>query len=101
MAKLERLVEELVTANRILAREGIVDSFGHISVRHPDNPQHFLLWSQVVTGVQVNEHGNVRVLTVAEWHERRECLHTYGSSRGRRQAPPLLFRGMRRVVRAH
>ena len=43
MTKLDRLKEELVTANRVLAREGIVDSFGHISVRHPDNPQRFLL----------------------------------------------------------
>src|SRR5215471_6823177 len=43
MAKLDDLIEELVTANRILAREGVVDSFGHISVRHPDNPQHYLL----------------------------------------------------------
>jgi ribulose-5-phosphate 4-epimerase/fuculose-1-phosphate aldolase len=32
-----------VTANRILAREGVVDSFGHISARHPDNPQRYLL----------------------------------------------------------
>jgi HCOMODA/2-hydroxy-3-carboxy-muconic semialdehyde decarboxylase len=39
MPKLDYLIEELVTANRILAREGVVDSFGHISVRHPDNPQ--------------------------------------------------------------
>ena len=43
MSKLDYLIEELVTANRILAREGVVDSFGHISVRHPDNPQRFLL----------------------------------------------------------
>ena len=43
MAKLDDLIEELVTANRILAREGVVDSFGHISVRHPDNPQRYLL----------------------------------------------------------
>jgi ribulose-5-phosphate 4-epimerase/fuculose-1-phosphate aldolase len=43
MTKLERLKEELVTANRILAREGVVDSFGHVSVRHPDNPGRFLL----------------------------------------------------------
>src|SRR5882757_8931629 len=43
MAKLDYLIEELVTGNRILAREGVVDSFGHISVRHPDNPQHYLL----------------------------------------------------------
>src|SRR6266536_4983016 len=43
MAKLDDLMEELVTANRILAREGVVDSFGHISVRHPDNPQRYFL----------------------------------------------------------
>jgi ribulose-5-phosphate 4-epimerase/fuculose-1-phosphate aldolase len=43
MSKLDSLFEELVTANRILAREGVVDSFGHISARHPDNPQRFLL----------------------------------------------------------
>jgi HCOMODA/2-hydroxy-3-carboxy-muconic semialdehyde decarboxylase len=43
MTKLERLKEELVTANRILAREGVVDSFGHVSARHPDNPGRFLL----------------------------------------------------------
>src|SRR6516162_6139379 len=43
MAKLDDLIEDLVTANRILAREGVVDSFGHISVRHPDNPQRYLL----------------------------------------------------------
>jgi ribulose-5-phosphate 4-epimerase/fuculose-1-phosphate aldolase len=43
MAKLDYLIEELVTANRILAREGVVDSFGHVSVRHPDNPQRYLL----------------------------------------------------------
>jgi ribulose-5-phosphate 4-epimerase/fuculose-1-phosphate aldolase len=43
MAQLDALIDELVTANRILAREGVCDSFGHVSVRHPDNPKHFLL----------------------------------------------------------
>jgi HCOMODA/2-hydroxy-3-carboxy-muconic semialdehyde decarboxylase len=43
MPTLDYLIEELVTANRILAREGVVDSFGHISARHPDNPQRYLL----------------------------------------------------------
>jgi HCOMODA/2-hydroxy-3-carboxy-muconic semialdehyde decarboxylase len=43
MSKVDWIIEELVTANRILAREGIVDSFGHISSRHPDNPQRYLL----------------------------------------------------------
>jgi ribulose-5-phosphate 4-epimerase/fuculose-1-phosphate aldolase len=43
MSKLDFLLEELVTANRILAREGVVDSFGHVSIRHPDRPDHYLL----------------------------------------------------------
>jgi HCOMODA/2-hydroxy-3-carboxy-muconic semialdehyde decarboxylase len=34
---------DLVIANRILAREGVVDAYGHVSVRHPDSPQRFLL----------------------------------------------------------
>jgi len=36
-------LDELVTANRILAREGVVDSFGHVSIRHPDRPDRYLL----------------------------------------------------------
>jgi HCOMODA/2-hydroxy-3-carboxy-muconic semialdehyde decarboxylase len=43
MAKLKDLIDELVTANRILANEGIVDSFGHVSVRHPKDSQTYLL----------------------------------------------------------
>src|ERR1700738_4187924 len=43
MARVDDVIEELVTANRILARETVVDSFGHISVRHPGNPQRYLL----------------------------------------------------------
>jgi ribulose-5-phosphate 4-epimerase/fuculose-1-phosphate aldolase len=43
MSKLDTLLEELVTANRILAREEVVDSFGHISARHPDRPDRFFL----------------------------------------------------------
>jgi HCOMODA/2-hydroxy-3-carboxy-muconic semialdehyde decarboxylase len=43
MPSLAELIEDLVTANRILATQGIVDSFGHVSIRHPDNPQRYLL----------------------------------------------------------
>ena len=39
----ERLITELVIANRILAREDVVDAYCHVSVRHPDNPGRFLL----------------------------------------------------------
>ena len=41
--RLDLLLEELVTANRILAREDVVDSFGHVSVRHPERPDRYLL----------------------------------------------------------
>ena len=37
------LLEELVTANRILAREGVVDAFGHVSIRHPSDPGRYWL----------------------------------------------------------
>jgi ribulose-5-phosphate 4-epimerase/fuculose-1-phosphate aldolase len=43
MSKLDLILDELVTANRILAREGVVDSFGHISVRHPERADRYLL----------------------------------------------------------
>jgi len=43
MADLEDLIADLVIANRILGREGVCDAFGHISVRHPDRPDRFLL----------------------------------------------------------
>lgn len=36
-------IRDLVLANRILAREGIIDDFGHVSVRHPKNPDRFFL----------------------------------------------------------
>lgn len=37
------IVDELVTANRILAHEGVLDSFGHVSVRNPKNLERFFL----------------------------------------------------------
>jgi len=37
------LIDDLVVANHILYHEGVVDGFGHISVRHPARPDRFLL----------------------------------------------------------
>jgi HCOMODA/2-hydroxy-3-carboxy-muconic semialdehyde decarboxylase len=37
------LVEDLVAANRIIAEEGVVDGYGHVSVRHDKDPNRFLL----------------------------------------------------------
>jgi ribulose-5-phosphate 4-epimerase/fuculose-1-phosphate aldolase len=41
------LVDKLVLANRILYRHGIVDGFGHVSVRHDQSSKHFLLASNM------------------------------------------------------
>jgi ribulose-5-phosphate 4-epimerase/fuculose-1-phosphate aldolase len=40
---LAELRRDLATAYRIVANEGILDAFGHISVRHPDNPKRYFL----------------------------------------------------------
>jgi hypothetical protein len=37
------VVEDLVAANRILADQGVLDGFGHVSLRHPGNPGRFLM----------------------------------------------------------
>ena len=41
--KLSTVVDDLVAANRILAGLEVLDGFGHVSVRHPDRPDCFLL----------------------------------------------------------
>jgi ribulose-5-phosphate 4-epimerase/fuculose-1-phosphate aldolase len=37
------LIEDLVAGNRILYDQNVVDGFGHISVRHPKDPNRYLL----------------------------------------------------------
>ena len=37
------VVENLVAASRILADQGVVDAFGHVSIRHPANPNRYLM----------------------------------------------------------
>ena len=36
-------ISELVIANRVIAHLRLVDSFGHITVRNPENPQTFFM----------------------------------------------------------
>ena len=37
--KAKAAIRDLMIANRILGAEGVVDAYGHISVRNPDNPE--------------------------------------------------------------
>ena len=43
MRELESAIRDLVIANRILAHEGVVDAYGHVSLRDPSNPERYLL----------------------------------------------------------
>lgn len=40
---IDALKADLAAANRILFHNGVVDAFGHISARHPEKPDHYLL----------------------------------------------------------
>jgi HCOMODA/2-hydroxy-3-carboxy-muconic semialdehyde decarboxylase len=44
------LIDDLVAANRILYRHGVVDGLGHISVRHPVRADRFLLSESLAPG---------------------------------------------------
>lgn len=41
--ELEAALDDLVLANRILANEGVIDAFGHISIRHPRRSDRYFL----------------------------------------------------------
>jgi ribulose-5-phosphate 4-epimerase/fuculose-1-phosphate aldolase len=43
MSSLDTVIQDLVIANRVLAKEDVVDAYGHVSVRHPDDPGRFLI----------------------------------------------------------
>ena len=42
-AVIEHALTQLVLANRILARENVIDDFGHVSIRNPLNPERYFI----------------------------------------------------------
>jgi HCOMODA/2-hydroxy-3-carboxy-muconic semialdehyde decarboxylase len=44
-------VEELVLANRILNDRGVLDAYGHVSIRHPADPNRYLMARAVAPGL--------------------------------------------------
>jgi len=55
-----QLIEDLVAANRILAQQGVVDGYGHVSVRDPRDPNRYLmsrsLAPELVTAADILEY---------------------------------------------
>lgn len=45
------LLQDLVDANRILFHQGVVDAFGHVSARHPERADRFLLARNMAPGL--------------------------------------------------
>jgi len=39
----KNLIDDLVAANRILAEHGVIDAYGHVSMRSPDDPKRFFI----------------------------------------------------------
>ena len=70
---------DLVAANHILADNGVLDSFGHVSMRDPRNPNRYLQMQAIAP----------RDVTVAD-------LITFDldSNADRRQRPPALSRAL-------
>jgi HCOMODA/2-hydroxy-3-carboxy-muconic semialdehyde decarboxylase len=54
------LIDDLVAANRILVDQGVLDGYGHVSVRHPADPQRYLMSRSIapelVTAADVMEY---------------------------------------------
>ena len=42
-ARVAAVIDDLVAANRILAAQGILPGYGHVSARHPDDPNRYFL----------------------------------------------------------
>jgi HCOMODA/2-hydroxy-3-carboxy-muconic semialdehyde decarboxylase len=51
MDRLERARRDVVIANRILAQQKVLDAYGHVSIRHPDDPNKYLLARSCSPGI--------------------------------------------------
>lgn len=49
------VIEDLVAANLILADHNVLDAFGHVSVRHPANPERYLMSRNLAPALVTSE----------------------------------------------
>src|SRR3979411_3483907 len=54
------LIEDLVAANRILADQGGVDAYGHVSIRHPGKPDRYVI-SRAMSPANVSADDNMEL----------------------------------------
>ena len=57
-------MEDLVASSLILAQHGVLDAFGHVSIRHPADPERYLLSRnlapELVTSADIVEYDSPR-----------------------------------------
>ena len=69
---LVQIRNELARANRILAHEGVLDGFGHVSVRHPDDPGPLSAVPLALAGIDRGlRHPRVHARTPSRFARRR------------------------------
>lgn len=62
MPNLKQAINKLVIANRILATERVLDAYGHVSVRHPNDPKRYLLARSLAP--ELIEHSDIHEYTL-------------------------------------
>ena len=66
-------LEDIALGSRICAAEGVFDAFGHLSVRHPDNPKRFLMSRAVAPALTTADD-------ILEFDLDSECCNQNGRS---------------------
>jgi ribulose-5-phosphate 4-epimerase/fuculose-1-phosphate aldolase len=69
----EERIAELVVANHILADKGVVDGFGHISVRSASNPKHYFMARSLAPAMVTRDD-------ILEFDENSQVVDTRGQS---------------------
>ena len=76
------IFDDLVAAYRILAEHGIIDAYGHVSMRSPQNPQRYFiaraLAPEVVQVEDIMEYDLDSVLVMWNVRKAREAAWTNG-----------------------
>jgi ribulose-5-phosphate 4-epimerase/fuculose-1-phosphate aldolase len=67
----EQRIADLVTGNHILFDQGVVDGFGHITVRSAKNPSHYWMASSVAPGLVTKDD-------IIEFDENSQALEARG-----------------------
>jgi len=49
------VLDDLVAANLILANEGVLDGYGHVSIRHPEHPERYLISRSIAPATVTRE----------------------------------------------